>query len=150
MKQTALAWRHANTAAAREKSRRWRAENRAAVSDYNRQWAAANPARRGALQQAWHAANPGYNAAACGRRKAVRLRATPSWADASVTAALYAVAAIYRRHGVNAQVDHVVPLQSKTVCGLHVPANLTLRLAPENASKGNRWWPDMPLAGEGT
>jgi hypothetical protein len=41
-------------------------------------------------------------------------------------------------------VDHVVPLKSKLVCGLHVPANMQILPGADNSAKGNRYWPDMP------
>ena len=41
-------------------------------------------------------------------------------------------------------VDHIVPLKSKIVCGLHCSANLQVIPAIINSSKGNRVWPDMP------
>lgn len=39
---------------------------------------------------------------------------------------------------------HIVPLQSKLVCGLLVPANLREIPGAENSSTGNYYWPDMP------
>lgn len=44
----------------------------------------------------------------------------------------------------NWEVDHIVPISSKFVCGLHVWSNLQVLERHENRSKGNRFWPDMP------
>ncbi len=40
-------------------------------------------------------------------------------------------------------VDHIIPLNSPLVCGLHWWKNLTLTIQTENTKKGNSHWPDM-------
>jgi hypothetical protein len=46
--------------------------------------------------------------------------------------------------GFSWEVDHVVPLISHKVCGLHNWTNFAVIPASENRSKQNRYWPDMP------
>lgn len=105
---------------------------------------AANPARRAATVAAWAKKNKDRMCAATARHSAAKLRAVPTWADHDLIAGLYEYARIMREHGVDCHVDHMVPLQGRTVSGLHTHANLTVLTASDNTSKGNRHWPDMP------
>ncbi len=79
------------------------------------------------------------------RRNAKKLHATPSWANLDAMRQIYErCAQVTRETGVIHQVDHIVPLQSKHVCGLHVEANLQVLPRADNAKKSNRWWPNCP------
>jgi hypothetical protein len=73
------------------------------------------------------------------RRRALEKRATPKWANKQEMIRAYEKAA-----EMGLTVDHVVPLKSPLVCGLHCEANLELIPANDNFRKGNRHWPDMP------
>lgn len=72
------------------------------------------------------------------------IRNPPKWADRAAMHCLYTEAARRRSAGEDCQVDHIVPIVSELVCGLHVHNNLQLVTCSENSAKGNRTWPDMP------
>lgn len=78
-------------------------------------------------------------------RRAAKLQATVRWANTDKVADFYAQAQkLSREQGIVYHVDHIVPLTSKLVCGLHNEFNLQLLPGPENLRKRNRHWPDMP------
>lgn len=104
----------------------------------------ANPAKVRADKERYRAENPGLWATYCGKRRAGKKQATPAWADHEKIARIYELAAVLNADGCAFGVDHVVPLKSPIVCGLHVENNLQLLPKLDNRSKGNRHWPDMP------
>jgi 5-methylcytosine-specific restriction endonuclease McrA len=71
------------------------------------------------------------------RARRVRL-ATPPWVDMNAVKAIYIEAA---RTGM--AVDHIIPLNSPIVCGLHVENNLQLLTKRQNSSKGNKFTPEV-------
>lgn len=84
-------------------------------------------------------ADPGWRRAEKKRREADKIKAMPVWADRDRILEIYCQA---RASGLS--VDHIVPLRSPIVCGLHVEHNLDLIPAYDNAVKRNCFWPDMP------
>lgn len=79
--------------------------------------------------------NPRKHSEYTARRKARKLNATPKWLT---EAQIVYMKAFYALCPDGHHVDHIVPLQGKTVCGLHVPWNLQILTTEENLSKGNK------------
>ena len=73
------------------------------------------------------------------KRRSYKINATPLWFESEKVSKVYKMAAMY-----GFEVDHVVPLVSERVSGLHCWHNLQLLDGKINASKGNRHWPHMP------
>jgi hypothetical protein len=140
------AWQKLN----RDKCRAYTAKNREKVgkeiaNEKARIYREANREKTRLAALKWQKENRARATAAQNLRHASKLQATPKWADQEKILAFYEEAErlseIYFRHY---HVDHVVPLRSKIVCGLHWEGNLRVIPADENRSKGNRHWPDMP------
>lgn len=109
-----------NTELVKERQLKWRNSNKERIKSYQKDnlWL-----------YAYHAAK---------RRKLVK-RATPSWV------ALDEIKLIYKKcsdidssTGIKHHVDHIIPINSAVVCGLHCPWNLQIIPATENISKSNK------------
>lgn len=139
------------------RARRYYANNREKVLAYAKDYSRDNPevaarsqkvwlGKNGFLYQVlWKQNNPGrVNALTAKRRECVR-RAIPAWADLGAIEQFYVDArTLTESTGIPHHVDHIVPLTSKLVCGLHCQFNLQILPSVENLKKFNRYWPDMP------
>ena len=128
-------------------SKRYRKENLQKIKDYQQIHRSQNKERYKQYfkqyAKRYQQNNKAYFAAAAALRRCMKKQATPMWIDLELVMSLYFIAAELTKLGVPTHVDHIVPLNSDKVCGLHCEANLQLLSANDNISKGNRHWPDM-------
>lgn len=100
-------------------------ENKERMNESNRQWNRDNPHRRKAIGAKYRAAS---------------LQASVPWVNQEAIAEVYKECSeTTERTGVLHHVDHIVPLQSKVVCGLHNEFNLQIIPAKENLTKSNKF-----------
>jgi len=154
-------WYDANVEEARTRAREYARQHPEANKARAAAWRKANPERTKLLRQKaierrkarWieyleqerqrylknYRADPGKFTAKGAKRRAATLQATPPWCD------LAGIVAIYReaQHlsaitGIDHDVDHIVPLSGKNVCGLHVPINLQIIPSSANRRKLNK------------
>lgn len=73
------------------------------------------------------------------RRERIAI-ATPPWVDHRAIDALREEAKrLTETTGIRHEVDHIYPICSDTICGLHVHTNLRVIMGRDNWLKGNRW-----------
>jgi hypothetical protein len=120
-------------------SREWAVKNREKRRESSRKRYAENPQKHCEYASAWKKKNRQRATLWQLQRHAAQRGATPPWFEKEAVANVYEKASEF-----GFQVDHIVPLKGKTVCGLHCWANLQLLDPLLNNIKGNREWPDMP------
>ena len=130
-------WRNANIDKARALNLANQKLHREAANKRNRKYAAANREILRIKNKAWNQMNPAKVAAKASKYRAKKLQATPPWSDLALIEDIYELAAIYRDFGHDVDVDHIIPLQGRSVCGLHIPHNLQVITSVLNKSKSN-------------
>lgn len=107
--------------------------------EYKRSWKRANKEKLNVVRREYLARNKekinAYNA----EKKVLRRKmAVPVWADRQKIAGFYKDAVERSKlTGIRYEVDHIIPLTNKIVCGLHVETNLRVITRSENARKRN-------------
>lgn len=87
--------------------------------------------------------NPHKNASKEAKRRSAKLHRTPKWVGPEemwLIKKAYALAKVRGKMlGGEWEVDHIIPLQGKNVCGLHVSTNLQVIPCAINRQKSNRY-----------
>lgn len=146
-----------------QRAKEWNIKNREKYNENIKQWAKKNKNKNKKLKwnQKWYNANIEKARDMCrkkynkwklknkdklrqkkARRRAKELFAYPSWANKNKILQKYKEAVIkMQKTKIKHHVDHIYPLNSKWLCGLHVENNLQVISEKENLKKGNRTWP---------
>lgn len=150
-KQLLLAWRLLNPEKSKAAVAAWKRANPASGRAASRRWRVANLDRSRAASAARSKANPDARRAKCQDYRAKKRKATPAW-DMELTAftCLEAARLCSKRAHMGLgdwHIDHVIPMQGRKVCGLHVWSNLAVVPARFNLAKNNHFSESRPVRG---
>lgn len=125
------------------KAKQWRDENKDKQAVAIKAWREQNPEKLKAIYKDWAQRNKDKVNAKWMQREASKKNRTPAWLTVDehwMIEQAYDIAAKRKdEFGFDWHVDHIVPLQGKTVSGLHVPWNLQVIPAVENQRKSNKF-----------
>lgn len=129
-KEKALLWYKENIACAKARKANYRKLNIEKERIYHRAYYKENSDKCNAYESG---------------REASKLKAMPPWASKKYIQLWYKLSKMEEsRTGKKCHVDHIVPLRSKLVCGLHCEDNMQILFASDNCKKQNIHWPEMP------
>lgn len=107
-------------------------------NEKSRQWYKENAESERERSKNKRLKNSGYYQMKCAERRLRIKKQTPLWIDTGKVAEIYKNA-----NASGLEVDHIIPVNSKFVSGLHCQDNMQLLSRADNASKLNVIWPDM-------
>ena len=143
-KQATLKWRSKNTDKVKQHKKTEYENNKQCYIDKAKDWASDNWDIVKETKRRWASNNRPYGAMKRRERTARLRKALPVWADITYVKDLYENCAefnqILRDFGLSEKytLDHIVPIKSDFVCGLHCEFNLQILTLEDNSSKNNR------------
>lgn len=106
-------------------------------------WREENPERNKQIKSSWRKRNLAVKNAANKRYETAKLNRTPNWLTdkhhQQILEKYWLAQDLKLVTGDTYHVDHIIPLQGKNVCGLHVPWNLQILPSDINLSKGTKY-----------
>ncbi len=136
------AWGRVNPEKVKAAKAKYASANKEVVKARITAWREVNKEKMIEARRAWREANNHKERAYVRKRQASKLQRTPSWLspdDYWLMEEAYELAVKRTKlFGFQWDVDHIYPLQGRTVSGLHVPLNLQVIPGVLNSSKGAR------------
>ena len=139
-----------------ERGKQWRRNNKDRVQkrdamyyqkyksrkiEYANEYRSKFPEKTALVCRNWRAKNKHKHAHSERKRQAAKMSATPKWLSKSdyvwMDKIYYQARLTSDKYSADINVDHIIPLQGKDVCGLHVPWNLRLVSRSYNSTKNN-------------
>lgn len=138
----------ANPQIRKKAQRNYYEKNAQIISEKSRTYRLANSEKCAEWGRAWRRANPDLVNSYGVRYRATKLNCTMLHNPELLSLVEIEAFDLARRReaatGFKWEIDHIVPLQSPLVCGLHNEHNLAVIPRRLNRRKSNRYWPDMP------
>jgi hypothetical protein len=144
MNASSKKWYESNKDTHAELTALWRMNNESKMREYRVKRKLTHAERDREVIKAWKTINREKVASYTAKRREMEKKATPEWANLEDMAMWQDVANVLSRSGVPFEVDHIVPIVSDKVCGLHWEGNMQVLPRYINIAKQNRYWPDMP------
>ena len=129
----------------RERAREYAASHKKEARQRAKKWAIDNPDRKKQSNIAWTEANRDRSNSLKAKYRAAKRQACPPWLNKEMLDQIHEIYRLRRQiseaTGIVHEVDHIVPLQGGTVCGLHVPWNLRVITKEKNNRRPRLWKP---------
>jgi hypothetical protein len=130
-------WADQNKDQIRSKNQKWLEQNKDRVAQYREK----NKAHIRKMARQWQKDNPERCVFNVSMRRSAKIKATPKWLTSDQKDMIFKIyeeaRAITQETKIPHDVDHIVPLRGKNVCGLHVPWNLQIIPSEQNRRKSN-------------
>jgi hypothetical protein len=142
-KYSAQRVRYHNTAI--ENWKKWDKLHPGAAKEASRLFAKLNPDKILTYNRAYVNSHRPHLRLKYSSRRAKKAFASVAWAALDKMKKVYAESErVSKESGTPYEVDHIVPLVSDLVCGLHWEGNLQIITREQNRKKSNLYWPGHP------
>jgi len=123
-------------------NKKWHQQNKEKHSELTSKWYIENKETHLENSRIWYANNRHRKIATASAREKRIINATPAWLSKEQKLQIqahYKQAWQLSIEGVKYEVDHIVPIKNKIVCGLNVPWNMQVITRKENRSKATKF-----------